>query len=197
MKFRTTAILLAVFAVLVGYVYFVELRKKPATSTVDKSTWVLTAGEEDVQELQMTDAGASLHLVRGDDQTWYIDRLGGELADQARTGLAVNSLVSMVASRVLTDTSALADYGLASPPMVVTVTLPEGKQEVVNIGAKNPQGNAYYVQRKGQPKIYLIYTSVVDDVKNLVANPYPPTPTPAPAAAPGAQTPPPAPTAAP
>jgi len=185
-KFRTTAILLLVFVALIGYVYLVELNKKPAETPVDKSTWVLTLGRDDVQELRVADGDKSIVLARSGD-AWYLGAVGGEEADATRVGNIVVSLVNLRSSRVLTGTmEGLAAYGLENPTMTVTLVLQAGTQEVLLIGGKNPQGSSYYVQRKGYDPIHLIYTSLVDDLRKLVSEPpYKPTPTPEPTPTPG------------
>jgi hypothetical protein len=178
MKFRTTGILLVVFVLLAGYVFLVEMKKQPAATPVDKSTWILTLASDDVQKLMVTDAGQTMTLAR-DAGEWYIGDVGGELADAGRVGMVVDSLVDLRAARVLTQTSeSLAAFGLENPAMTVVVVL-SGGQETLWIGAKNPQGSQYYVQRKGQTPIYLVYASTVDDLKLLVSEPpVQPTPTP-------------------
>ena len=179
MKFRTTGILLLVFVVLLGYVYFFELHKKPAETPTDKSTWILTLGADDVQRLTVNDQGNTIVLARSGD-IWSIGDVGGEEADATRVSSITASLVNLQATRVLTDTAeGLAAYGLEPPVLTVTVGL-SGTQEMLYIGNKNVQGTQYYLQRKGQSPVYLVYAALVDDLKLLVSEPpFKPTPTPA------------------
>jgi hypothetical protein len=179
MKFRTTGLLLVIFVVLIGYVYFVELRKKPADQPVDKSTWVLTLAQDDVQQLNVNDQGNSVLLFRSGDQ-WQIGAIGGSEADAARVNSVIASLVELRSSRVLTQTAeGLAAYGLEKPGMTVTLVVSEQQQDVLLIGNKNPGGSAYYVQKRGQTPVHLVYSALVDDLKRLVSEPpYKPTPTP-------------------
>ena len=178
MKFRSTGILLIVFAVLLGYVYFFELHKKPAEAPVDTSTWILTLGNEDIQRLTITDQGNSIVLARSGD-IWSIGDVGGQQADPTRVNSVLTSLVDLKATRVLTDTSdGLAAYGLEKPALSVTVGL-SGTQEILSFGDKNIQGSQYYMQRKGKATVYLIYSALIDDLKRMVSEPpVMPSPTP-------------------
>jgi len=191
MKFRTTGILLLVFALLAAYVFFVEMKKQPAVTPVDQSTWILTLAKDDVQQISVTDGGQTT-LVALSEGAWYVGGVGGQEADPTRMESLVASLVDLKATRVLTETAeSLASYGLESPPVSVTLGLADGKQEVLAIGNKNPQGSQYYMQRKGKSPVYMVYSYLVDDVRQVVsAPPYKPTPTPAPetTAAPAAAT---------
>lgn len=181
MTFRTTVVLLLVFVVLAGYVFFVEMKKQPPVTPVDQGTWILTLADEDVQQLTVTDNGQSTLLAFGDG-AWYVGGVGGQAADATRVRALVASLVDLRASRVLTETAeSLESYGLANPATSVTLGLSDGRQEALLIGNKNPQGTQYYVQRRGKAPVYMIYSYLVDDLKQIVsAPPYAPTPTPAP-----------------
>jgi len=189
-KFRTTGILLIVFVLLMGYVYVWELNKfglkKTSEPAVDKSTWVLTLGKDDVQELRVQDGEQSIVLARS-GESWSIGAIGGEEADAVRVNSIVNSLVDLRSTRVLTQTAEdISAFGLDNPKVLVTVGLEGGKQEVLHIGNKTIQGTGYYVQRKGYDPIYIIASYLVDDLKRLVSEPpHKPTPTPAPTPAPG------------
>ena len=188
MRFRTTGVLLVIFVVLAGYVFFFERNKKPAETPTDKSTWILTLAQEDVQQLAVTDQGTTAIVARGGDNLWYVGGVGGQEADATRVDTLIASLVDLKSARTLTQTTeSLAAFGLEPPAITVTVGLSGTQQEVLFVGDKNPQGSQYYMQHKGQTPIYLVYSAVVDDLKGLVSNPpYKPTATPAPEATPSA-----------
>lgn len=181
MKFRTTYLLLFVFIALLGYVYVFEINKKPADKPEDRSTWVLTLSAADVQQISITDQGRSATYVRGGEDIWFIDAVGGPEADALRVGSIVASLAGLRSSRVLTDTAeGLAAYGLQNPGMTVTMLAGESQRETLLVGAKNPQGSSFYAQTKGNAAVHLVYASLIDDLKRLVTEPaYQPTPTPA------------------
>jgi hypothetical protein len=170
MRLRNTGILLLVFLALLGYVYFVEMRKSPAAAPVDKSTWVLTIAADDVQSLNINDRGQSISFNRSGD-TWYVGEAGGNKADAGEVGGMVASLANLQATRALTQTDALSSYGLDKPAMTVVLGLTSGQQEQLAFGDKNLQGTQYYVLKKGAAPVYLVYSALGDDLRNLVSNP--------------------------
>jgi len=182
MKFRNTAILLVILALLAGVAVW-ETRRGPAgESPQEKAKWVFTLGRDDVSDIEIKDGDQSVYLARSGTSDWFIGAVGGPPADTARVNSLLDSVVNLKSTRVITDTSAgLAAFGLDNPPMQVRLGLAEGKKEVLLIGNKNPQGNSCYAQRQGGPNVYLISTWLVDDLKKLVSEPpYRPTPTPPP-----------------
>jgi hypothetical protein len=192
MRLRSTGILLVVFALLAGYVYFFEIKKPLRQAPVDKSTWVLTLALDDVQQLTVANLGRSAAFVKSDG-VWHIGASNGEEADSTRLESVLLSLVDLQATRALTQSlESLATYGLESPAMTVALGLINGGQETLLFGDRNPGGTQYYVLHKGSDPVFLVYAALADDLRGLVDNPpLKPTPLPAtPVAAPiGASTP--------
>jgi len=187
MKLRNTLILVAIFALLAGYVYFVEMQK-PAedTQAKEKEKYVFTLVMDDVSTLQVKDGDKSVYLVKDSAGKWYIGGIGAAEADASRMDSIISSLTNLRASRIITDVSAgLAMYGLEKPAMEVNLNIGGGSAQVETllVGDKTPQGYNYYAQRKGSNALYLVPEYLIGDLKGLVSNPpYAPTPTPAPEA---------------
>lgn len=187
MRLRNTLILVAIFALLAGYVYFVEMQK-PAedTQAKEKEKYVFTLGKDDVNTLQVKDGDKSVYLVKDSAGKWYVGGIGAAEADANRMNSIISSLTGLRASRIITDISAgLAMYGLENPAMEVNLNIGGGSPQVESlmVGDKTPQGFNYYAQRKGSNVLYLVPEYIISDLKGLVNNPpYAPTPTPGPEA---------------
>jgi hypothetical protein len=180
MSFRNTAILVAVFALLAGYVYFVEMAKPPeVTTTQDSGKYVFTLGMDDVNSVEINEAGKSVYLVKDASGTWFVGGVGSAQADPAQMDTVLGNLTELRASRVITDLSAgLATYGLENPALQANLKITGDKTESLLVGDKLPQGANYYAQRGGIQEIYLVPDYVVTGLKGLVASPpYLPTPT--------------------
>jgi hypothetical protein len=179
MKFRNTAILLVILALLAVVAVWETHRGPAGESPQEKAKWVFTLSRDDVGEFEVKDGSQSIYLALGGMGDWFIGAIDGPPADTARVNSLLDSVVNLKSTRVITDTSVgLAAFGLDNPPVEVRLGLTEGKKEVLLIGNKNPQGISYYAQRQGSPNVYLISTSLVDDLKKLVSEPpYRPTPT--------------------
>ncbi len=64
---------------------------------------------------------------------------------------------SMTAVRVVEESpESLGPYGLSPSLGTVTADLEDGTQVVLNIGSMTPERSAYYVQKKGDPRVYII-----------------------------------------
>ncbi len=180
MNFRNTAILVALFALLAGYVYFVEMAKPPIDTTAqDSDKYVFTLGVDDLNSLEIKDGSKSVFLVKDAAGTWFVGGVGAAKADLGQMGSVLTGLTDLRASRVITDLSAgLATYGLEQPGIAANMQVSGDKTESLLIGDKVPQGSNYYAQRKGVLAIYLVPDYLVIGLKGLVANPpYLPTPT--------------------
>lgn len=180
MNFRNTAILVALFALLAGYVYFVEMAKPPVDTTAqERDKYVFTLGIDDLNSLEIKDGSKSVFLVKDAAGTWFVGGVGSTKADLGRLGNVLTGLTDLRASRVITDLSAgLATYGLEQPGIEANMQVSGDKTESLLIGDKVPQGSNYYAQRKGVAAIYLVPDYLVTGLKGLVANPpYLPTPT--------------------
>ena len=108
-----------------------------------------------MQGLTVNDQGKTIALVKNNG-VWYIGDAGGQEADGIHVGTVVDSLVNLQATRVLTDTAeALSAYGLEQPPTSIVLSLPNNQLQTLTIGSKNPDGSLYYLQKKGDAKVYL------------------------------------------
>ena len=181
MKARNTLILVAIFALLAGYVYFVEMRKEEEIE--EKPLTIFDLATEEVESLEVRDnvEPSVVRLVKDKEGNWRIEEPFSEEADQVRVEGLVGRVAKMSASRVVTETAAdLAPFGLAEPPLTVRVGL-AGEEGILQVGDKNPRGSAYYVQREGDEAVYLVYAGLIDDLKRLITEP-PKKPTPTPTA---------------
>ncbi|MBI5034612.1 MAG: DUF4340 domain-containing protein [Chloroflexi bacterium] len=188
MKPRNTLIVVAVFAVLVGYLYFFEINKTPeqlsaqlGTPTARPPVYALQFNSSEVASIQVSDLQAPRQVVikRNGDQ-WQIAQPADKAADTFPVQSAVSALSSLQASRVLTDVTDLAPYGLVTPTLEVRLVMSDTKQYAITVGGKTPNGASYYVTYTGdKSRVFLVNTGSIDEVKAwLDTPPYQPTPTP-------------------
>jgi len=180
-KLRNTLILVVIFALLAGYVYFFEMKKTEEGEGEEepKTTQVFDLVADDVVELTVKGSEGTTRLSRVEGQPWQIEEPIQEEADDVRINSLVNRLARLTASRTLTETGDLATYGLAEPQLTAELKTRDNQVETLLAGDKNPQGSSYYVQKKGDENVYLVYASAVDDLRRLITEPpKKPTPTP-------------------
>jgi uncharacterized protein DUF4340 len=180
MKYRNTLIILVVLAALIVYVYYDQQQQAVApTPTPVPSTNVLKLTAADVTGLSVTN-GISRTVAHKDNGAWYMDEPSKEEADTARLDNIVMSFAQLTASRALTTTpSDLAPFGLVTGTFTLELTMKDNHKEVLRLGNMTVNSSNYYAQHVGDPKVYLVSTSVQSDLQQLLDTlPKKPTPTP-------------------
>jgi len=180
LKLRNTLILVAIFVVLLGYVYFAEIRPGPAQEESDRiQVWALEA--EEIESLTVTDnrEDKTGRIVKDEGGTWRVEEPSPDEADVSRVERLIEQVAEITARRAVEEVGDLSPFGLAEPLFTARVGLKGGREEVLQIGEQNPQGTATYVRREGDGTVYLVGTYVVNQLKGLITNPpFKPTPTP-------------------
>ncbi len=196
---RITVILVALFAVLLGYVYLVELNKTPeqlGTPTPPAQPQVFQLNANDVKSIEVRDLRAPrMTKITRTEKGWAIEQPVQKDADSPAIDSAVGQLARLQASRVLTDVNDLAPFGLVTATLEARLIMSDTTPYALTVGNKTPNGSDYYAVYTGdKSKVFIVNGTAIN---NLVAwldkppvEPTPiPTSTPAPATPTGAATP--------
>lgn len=182
MKLRNTIILVALFLLLGGYVYFFEMRRSsPAPSPV--TMYLYNHEPEDLEAIEVRYRDRSVIMRKDAEGAWHLEQPPAPEADQGRINGTTLALSAVVADKLLTEKpEELTTYGLDRPQIQLDVTAKGGARETLFIGEKNPIASNYYAQRRGDKAIYLVDESWAETVMGLVERPpiAQPTPTPTP-----------------
>lgn len=187
MSTRTTLILLAVLVLVAGVVYLLEFRK-PGGATVTPAatgpTTLLELSSPAINGLTVQDAisNTTVSVTRDVSGTWWLTEPAGQPADPATLNPLASSLTNIYVQRVLTPTGSLAEFGLLTPTLRVEIASTSGSVAFV-VGDTTPSQGAYYVQKPGDARVYLIDTGLVEQLRQLASQPpvaSPPTATPVP-----------------
>lgn len=187
MKPRNTLLLFAILVVLAAYVFLVELPKSKESPQEEPQTVALwEIAQEDITRLEAVKRdGQRLVLERAEDQTWWIREPIVYEADENRVAGALGDLATLRSNRAISGTLNLADYGLATPTMTVTLTLADGASHTLRVGDQNPTGTYRYIMADEHPEVHLVYSWGISNLEQVVAEPpKKPTPTPTPTATP-------------
>jgi hypothetical protein len=188
MSAKTTLVLLALLLLVAGVVYFIQFRQ-PGGGTATPAA----SGNKPLLDLTMpaingftvqnvisnTEIAATLDV----SGTWWLSQPAGQPGDPATLSGLASSLAYISVQRVLTPTGSVSEYGLDKPTLKVEVATAAGPQSFT-VGDETPSQGAYYAQKAGDTHVYLISTSVVDQLRQVTINPpvaLPPAPTFAPA----------------
>lgn len=92
-------------------------------------------------------------------------------ADSACLNNLADQVAEMTASCATADADDLAAFGLQEPEARVMLMLSDGTTIDVSIGAEDPGRTTRYVQRTGDPLVYLVPAAGVDGLLGLVDEP--------------------------
>ena len=170
---RTIYILVGLFLVLVGVVYYLQTNPEAAsggtstpTPTTAASTTLWALDQAKVQSFSVTDNEKKVTFAAQVDSAgiWSITLPTLEPASQESLGTMPATLGSLFVSQTIMETTDLAAFGLVQPPYALQVTQSDGKTFKANIGKKAPTGSAYYVLREGDPNVVLVGAPSLDTV---------------------------------
>jgi hypothetical protein len=185
---RTTLIVVAVFALLAGYLFFSgefdktteQVNAQLGTPTAKPPTYVMQFDSLQVQQIQISDLRAARQVtVARSSDGWQL-KPQDQPADKFMVELALGSLANLSANRVLTNVVDLAPYGLVTATLEARVVMSDSKQFAVTIGNKTPDSRYFYAIYTGdKSKVFLIDVGNLNTLQDwLDKPPYQPTATP-------------------
>jgi hypothetical protein len=176
----TTLVLIGVLAVLAVVVLLVSKRPAPPEEgavPTPSPLWTFSGG--DVTAITVT-MGLERVAVRHDPRWRMVQPAEGE-ADEARLIDLSYKLADLRYTRALADVESLATYGLQPAQVQATLAFSDGTKIDLSIGTTNPGGESSYVQKAGDPQVYLVSATDLQGLLDLVNSPpYAPTPAPSP-----------------
>lgn len=185
---RITLALVAILVLLGGYIWYTFLRAdaQPLTPATPQPTSILflQLDEGKIQSIQVRDvkSNQTTRVVREGDQ-WKMEAPAQGPADQGPVRTMVFDLARVEVDRKLAAPGDLAGYGLNPPKYQMDVELQDGTRVTVLLGAQNPDGDYAYVMKNGDSAVYLMDSSLSDQIQEFVTTP-PYTPAPVTRAAP-------------
>lgn len=177
-----TLVLVGILAALAAYIFLVEAKREPppeeGASPTPAPLWEFEG--RDVTAITVT-KGEQTTSVERSDADWRMTAPAEGEADSVRLDGLANRVANMKFTRAMADVGDMAAFGLQEPEAQVTLVLSDGTTINAGIGAENPRRTARYLQKAGDPLVYLVSSGDVSELLRLVDDPpYPPTPTPPP-----------------
>ena len=156
MRRRNTLILAALLIILGAYVYFFEIRpgEKP------KGDRLIAFKPEEVASILLTYPKQEIQLQKDPGGRWRLTQPLQAAANGSTVGAHLAALTAGTIQRSLEKKPAAEDlksFGLDRPAIKISITLASGiTLPGLIVGATTPLGNAAYVQRGGDPTVYLV-----------------------------------------
>lgn len=176
MNLRLTGGLVLILLGLAGYIYFFEWRSPPSAD--ESSIYGPVYGEYDIVGLEIAGPEQTIRFVRTEQaptQPWAMvepHSLPPAELDQVRVNGAATRLGRLQAGQVITGVHDLAQYGLASPRLTVTLTLSSGREIRFYSGDASPVGDNRYLRLPDDDRsVYLVYGFAIDELHRFIQEP--------------------------
>ena len=157
---KSTGLLVAasLLLVLTGVVWWSNKKEAAATKTETNAPLkILSLDQSAVTSVGIREREQSSLILARDHDTWRITAPLPLAADKEAVASLLSTLSSLSSEHLIEDkASDLAPYGLADPPLVVTVTLKANQTKKLLIGDQTPAGNAYYAMLVGDPRVFTV-----------------------------------------
>jgi hypothetical protein len=155
-RFRGTIVLLGVFAVLGGYVYFAEYRghdEREQKKTAAKK--LFPTPPKDITGLTLVYPDHRISAVKRDDKHWEITEPQGIDADSEEWEMLASSLGQIEKGDIVAEKPDLASFGLDKPAIDLTAHLKDGHDVRVLFGAENPKKTDNYAKLGDSSEVFL------------------------------------------
>jgi len=175
MRFKGTAVLFLVFAVLGGYVYFTEFRGKEERQKQEEAKKkVFPVEEKNVTEISLVYPDRTITGVKKGEKQWQITAPAGIEADSDEwEQLASNVSRIEREGTVAQNVEDIGQFGLKEPPVKLSAKTSDGKTLEIIFGNENPKKTHNYASLPGSKEVFLTasnwartFTKNVSDLRN-------------------------------
>ncbi len=170
MKFKSTILLAVIFVGLILYVYFYEIvggRKRSAEE--EEKNKVFHFKRDEIEKVIVNRPDITM-TFRKKEKEWWIETPVKYKGNE----LNINSLLSQIEiaenEGTVSETGEDAqNFGLAPNPLKLYFVLKNGEKDSVQIGTKNPIGNAVFARKDNNSEIFLTnYMILTNMEKDLI-----------------------------
>lgn len=167
-----TILAIGVPALLIGAYFIVTNMVQSKEEQAQEQREVITIFDfkkADVEQVSVTKSGKTITLIPQNGAWVPAEDIRFELK-QAEVNAVGNTAISLAAQRIIEEQAEnLTKYRLDDPRAVVNIRTKDGKTYSGLIGAKTPQGTAYYVKKKSEDTVYTVPTYFADNI-NVTVN---------------------------
>jgi hypothetical protein len=167
-KFKTPLVLLAVFAVLLGIVLFIDSKGEKKKAAEEKTQTLISLTAADVRKATIVRNGEVLTLERDDAGPWRLTAPIQAAADETEANGLIDALASLRIERVVDkEAKDLAAYEI--PKTEVSLWL-KGQEAPVRllVGMENPLDKTLFAKRADDPRVVLLASSLKVDLDKTV-----------------------------
>jgi Domain of unknown function (DUF4340) len=171
MRWQTSAALAGLLILLGAFYYVYEIRWAADRELAQtRKGRVFSAEAADVTAVELKRPDDTVALKR-DGDVW---RVTAPIGARGNRGTIDETLTTILTAKIDREIDAkpasLADFGLEKPAAQVALTLKDGKQLGLDIGAKSPTGVWVYAREHGKPAVFALSDSVLRDATRPVVD---------------------------
>ncbi len=160
MKFRTTRILLAVFAGLLALVLIFESKGEKKRAAEERTNMLISLTSGDVRKASLVRDGGTLTFERDEAGPWRLTSPLQAAADDAEVGNFVDSLASLRVERVVEkEAKDLAAYEIPKIEVSLWVKSKEAPVRLL-VGMENPLDKTLFAKREDDPRVVLLASTL-------------------------------------
>lgn len=159
---RSTGIVFLVALALAAFVYFYDLKHKPASeaSTSEPAKPAFTLTSTDVKQIKIQRAGTSMDFERKSDG-WYMTQPRSQRAEGSALDGIASTLSFVSVDRTFPNTpDNLNSFGLKDPSVTLDFTLNNGTSHQVQFGSKDFSASSVYALIDNGKQISLMADSL-------------------------------------
>jgi hypothetical protein len=171
MRWQTTVALAVILAILGGAYYLYEIRwASEREQAASRKGRVFAVEPKDVTTMEIKRGGETLRLARAGDG-WEMTAPVKTRANGAEVdGMLTTILTAKIDREIAATPASPAEFGLDKPAADIDLTLKDGKQIGLSIGAKSPTGVWVYASEKGKPAVFVLPDSVAREASRPAAD---------------------------
>jgi hypothetical protein len=163
-RWQTTLVAALLLAIVSGFYYVYEIRLGPERDKAEtRKGRVFPFETTDVTGMTLRRPDSVVKAVREGD-TW---QLREPLAAKGDRGPIEETLTTVVTAKMDREIDAapkaLGDFGLDKPAAEVAMTLKDGREVALLVGAKSPTGVWVYAKERDKPNVFVLGESVLRD----------------------------------
>lgn len=171
MRWQTTAALAVILAVLGGAYYLYEIRWASEREEAEaRKGRVFAVEAKDVTVMEIKRSGDTLRLERAGDGWEMTAPVRARASGAEVDGMLTTILTAKIDREIAAKPESPAEFGLDTPAADVALTLKDGRQIGLAVGAKSPTGVWVYASETGKPAVFMLPDSVAREATRPAAD---------------------------
>jgi hypothetical protein len=159
--FRSTFILLIVFAGLLGYIYY-YLKPLSQQAPAEQKAKVFPVAADSIDEIQVKASAGDTTTIRRENGSWRVTSPEPLPADETEASGLVTNLASLELQRVIDENATdMTQYGLSPAKVEVSFKAAGDKDFTrLHLGDKTATGGDMYARKPGENTVFLVSSFV-------------------------------------